>query len=109
MWNAELKLRTFKPEDALPFEYKALRLLKDLQQKSRVYVQKTAIKISPVKEEKRLTGELNKIISPSTQKTIASGNDVEKILRKGMALMEVLKISAADDASSKQLLREMSC
>jgi hypothetical protein len=52
MWSAELRLRTYKAEEALPFEYKALRLLKDLQQKSRVYVAKTAFKAPQIKGRK---------------------------------------------------------
>ncbi|WP_406826009.1 DUF4175 family protein [Pedobacter sp. KACC 23697] len=64
MWNAELRLRTYKPQEALPYEYKALRLLKDLQQKSRAYVAKTTIKTAALKPEKRLSGELDKITQP---------------------------------------------
>ena len=61
MWSAELRLRTYKPREALPFAYKALRLLKDLQQKSRAYVAKTSAKTAPLKPaEKRLTGDLTK-------------------------------------------------
>jgi hypothetical protein len=67
MWNAELRLRTFKPQEALVFEYKALRLLKELQQKDRVYVAKTTVKTPPLKPEKRLTGELDKIQQPVWQ------------------------------------------
>jgi hypothetical protein len=58
MWSSELQLRTFEPMKALPFEYKALRLLKDLQQKSRAFVAKTTIKTTPLKMEKRLSAEL---------------------------------------------------
>ncbi|GAB3824502.1 hypothetical protein GCM10028895_32930 [Pontibacter rugosus] len=62
MWEAELRLRTFKPKEALPFEYKALRMLKDVQQSQRAYVAKTGFEAPPLKEpELRLSGELNKI------------------------------------------------
>ncbi|WP_315822746.1 hypothetical protein [Paraflavitalea speifideaquila] len=52
MWSSELKLRTYYPREALPYAYKALRLLKDMQQKSRAYVSKTSIKMPPLKPEK---------------------------------------------------------
>jgi len=66
MWESELRLRLIKPEAALPFEYKALRLLKDVQQKSRAYVRKMGFEPPPLKEaEKRLTGELDKISAPN--------------------------------------------
>ena len=63
MWKAELHLRMYKPDEALPFEYKALRLLKDLQQKSRAYVAKTSYNPPPIKMEKRLSGDLTKLHS----------------------------------------------
>ncbi|MFY7900426.1 MAG: hypothetical protein ACOVNY_09600 [Chitinophagaceae bacterium] len=70
MWKAELQLRSFKPKEALPFAYKALRLLKDLQQKSRAFVAKTNFKTTPLKPEKRLTGKLETIVSPLYQQNI---------------------------------------
>ncbi|EOR96116.1 Hypothetical protein ADIARSV_0760 [Arcticibacter svalbardensis MN12-7] len=86
MWSAELRLRTFKTQEALPFEYKALRLLKDLQQKSRAYVAKTTVKVSQIKEEKRLSGELDKIMQSTQQR------DYEKKDRKGVTLKQVLAV-----------------
>lgn len=91
MWKAELQLRLYKPEAALPFEYKALRLLKDLQQKSRVYVAKTAYNPAPLKMEKRLTGDLSKIIQPADQQTIKTGNDEYIALRNAVSVLESLK------------------
>jgi hypothetical protein len=64
MWNAELPLRIFKPQEALPYEYKALRLLKDLQQKTRAYVAKTNSRTTPLDLKKRLSGDLSKISQP---------------------------------------------
>lgn len=91
MWNAELQLRTFKPANALPFEYKALRLLKDLQQQSRMYVAKTNIKTPPLKSETRLTGELDKIISPSTQNTTQQKDLHIADAQKALSILEHLK------------------
>ncbi len=91
MWNAELQLRTFKPADALPFEYKALRLLKDLQQQSRMYVAKTNIKTPPLKPETRLTGELDKIIMPSTQNNAQQKDQPLIAAQKTLSVLENLK------------------
>ena len=91
MWSSELRLRTYKPQDALPFEYKALRLLKDLQQKSRAYVAKTTYKTAQLKPEKRLSGELDKIISPFQQEKYKGKNDQHLILRKALAILESQK------------------
>ncbi len=71
MWEAELRLRTYRPKDALPFAYKALKLLKEVQQSSRAYVAKTGFEPPPLKpEEKRLTGELEAIRQPKVNKEI---------------------------------------
>jgi Domain of unknown function (DUF4175) len=71
MWKAELKLRTFQPQEALPYAYKALRLLKDLQQQSRAYVAKTGVRVTPLNPAKRLTGDLA-AIQPPLQKVAGS-------------------------------------
>ncbi len=92
MWKSELQLRLYKPTDALPFEYKALRLLKDLQQKSRVYVAKTSFKPPVIKADKRLSGELDKIIQPQASRTIDFQGNTQNSL----------KLSAGILAGSKQ-------
>lgn len=64
MWQAELHLRLFDPEESLPYQYKALEFLKTVQQKSRVYIKKTGYDPPPIKEEeKRLTGDLEELES----------------------------------------------
>ena len=91
MWNSELRLRTYKPQEALPYEYKALRLLKDLQQKSRAYVAKTTVKTASLKPEKRLSGELDKIMQP-VQKMSAEQKDQRTAhLKNSLALLESRK------------------
>jgi hypothetical protein len=105
MWNAELQLRLFKPREALPYAYKALRLLKDLQQKSRVYVAKTNIKTAPIKLEKRLTGKLEKIIEPITSNRITPAEDVAAGIRNALPVLETLKKENIADEKSIQLLR----
>ena len=90
MWKAELQLRTLKPAAALPFEYKALRLLKDLQQQTRVYVAKTGIKTTPLKPETRLTGDLNKIVQPVNEESFKQTGQAT-ILRKALGVLEQVK------------------
>jgi hypothetical protein len=91
MWNAELQLRTFKPQEALPFAYKALRLLKDLQQSSRVYVAKTSLKTTPLKPEKRLTADLSKIAPSNTQQQIVLTPNNNTILKAALSVLETMK------------------
>src|SRR5690606_14135441 len=59
MWDAELHLRLGEPRKSLPFQYKALKLLKEIANDSRIYVHRTGFDAPPIKEEKRLTGELD--------------------------------------------------
>jgi hypothetical protein len=92
MWKAELQLRLYKPQDALPFEYKALRLLKDLQQKSRMYVAKTSYNPPPLKLEKRLSGDLSKINEPAYKQDVKPGTDQFENLKKAVAVLEQLKV-----------------
>jgi hypothetical protein len=93
MWNAELHLRMYKPEEALSFEYKALRLLKDLQQKSRSYVAKTAYKPTPLKLEKRLTGDLSKIALPVNKQDLKPGPDAYDGLKNTVQLLEQIRLT----------------
>jgi len=61
MWDAELHLRLYDPEKSLPYQYKALKLLKEISQDSRIYVHRTGFDPPPLKEEKRLTGDLTEL------------------------------------------------
>lgn len=104
MWKAELQLRLYKPQDALPFEYKALRLLKDLQQKSRVYVAKTSYNPPPLKLEKRLSGDLSKIGQPVNIQDIKPGTDQFEQLKKAVGVLEQLKTSPQINNADLQVL-----
>src|ERR1700743_1335310 len=91
MLGAELRLRTFKPKEAFPFCYKALRLLKDLQQQSRAYVAKTGVKLTPLNPDKRLTGELGAIAAPVERAERGDGLAEESVLRIGLAVLEGMR------------------
>ncbi|MEX0660767.1 MAG: hypothetical protein WEA58_01905 [Balneolaceae bacterium] len=70
MWNAELFLRTNRPDEALPHEYEALELLKQVQQADRQYLRKSGSDLLPIPEdEKRLTGEYDDFSFPENQST----------------------------------------
>ena len=105
MWKAELQLRLFKPADALPFEYKALRLLKDLQQKSRAYVAKTSYNPPPLKLEKRLSGDLTKIGQPIKKQEIKSVEDRYAALKKTVTILEQLKYGHAINSADRTMLQ----
>jgi hypothetical protein len=58
MWDAENALRAIAPKTALPPEHKALEAIKELQQSERIYLHKTAFAPPPIKEDKRMTGDM---------------------------------------------------
>jgi hypothetical protein len=58
MWDAEKALRAITPKTALPPEHKALDAIKELQQSERIYLHKTAFAPPPIKEDKRMTGDM---------------------------------------------------
>lgn len=57
MWQAELHLRQGFPQRALPFENRALDLIKKVQQADRIYLAKVGSQIPPVDEARRLSGK----------------------------------------------------
>ena len=61
MWQAELYLRTHEPKLALPYEYRALWLIKEVQQQSRIFVEQIGFDAPKLKMEKRLSGELDEV------------------------------------------------
>ena len=70
MWQAELRLRTYRPREALPYERRALEQLKIVQQASRAYVQRVGFEPPPLEpDEKRLTGKLDAIRGGMTRRT----------------------------------------
>ncbi|WP_426490006.1 hypothetical protein [Hymenobacter sp. 102] len=71
MWESELRLRTGRPREALPFEYRALRLLKQVQQQTRAYVKKAGFTPPPMPEATtRLTGDLAGAAAPSRRQQL---------------------------------------
>lgn len=57
MWQSEGQLRLGKPEAALPFEYRALELIKQVQQANRIYLARVGLELPQVDFSRRLTGE----------------------------------------------------
>lgn len=107
MWSAELRLRTFKPREALPYCYKALRLLKDLQQQSRVYVAKTGVRLTPLNPAKRLTGELTAIAPPGQKVGRAVGLSEEEVLRIGLGVLEEMQSGLSPGDGDRVVLQQV--
>ncbi len=75
MWDSELQLRLYQPAKSLPYQYQALKLLKEISNDSRIYVHRSGFDPPPLKEDKRLTADLteirnmtNRYINPPVQR-----------------------------------------
>jgi len=104
MWKAELQFRVNKPRDALPSCYKALRLLKELQQQSRVYVAKTGVRLTPLNPDKRLTGELGAIEAPVQRLVPVDEVPEEEVLRMGLAVLEGMRVGMSLGEGDRRVL-----
>jgi len=104
MWKAELNLRLHKPESALPFEYKALVLLKDLQQKSRAFVSKAPFHENRFDFSKRLTGDLSQISSYKNTYPKQKPDLKQENLYQALEFLESLKNGKKPDSGFNSLL-----
>ena len=57
MWQAELHLRQGQPARALPYEYRALERIKQVQQATRIYLARVGLELPPIDENRRLAGD----------------------------------------------------
>ena len=106
MWKAELQLRSLQPKDALPFEYRALRLLKDLQQKTRAYVSKTGIKTTPLDPKKRLSADLDGIQRVMSVRKIETQEEKLFFMRQSLGILEQLRFNKNLSPESSQILQQ---
>ncbi|AWH51785.1 hypothetical protein C1924_00545 [Stenotrophomonas sp. ESTM1D_MKCIP4_1] len=63
MWSAEGELRQGRPEQALPFAYKALAFIKQVQQAERIYLARVGPELPPIDESRRLSGDRSGLAS----------------------------------------------
>ncbi|WGL15227.1 hypothetical protein PVT68_10615 [Microbulbifer bruguierae] len=57
MWSAWRDLSVIEPRASLPYQHNALRYIKQVQQASRIYLQRVGFETPPLDETRRLSGE----------------------------------------------------
>jgi hypothetical protein len=57
MWSSEGELRQGRPDAALPYAYKALAFIKQVQQAERIYLARVGPELPPIDESRRLGGD----------------------------------------------------
>jgi hypothetical protein len=92
MWDAELHLRLYEPEKSLPFQYEALELIQEIKNSARIYVHRIGFDPPPIKEDKRLTGDLEEVDNYLKNEEFEENDDF-LFMRKSVLRLEKLKIS----------------
>ncbi|MEE4173770.1 MAG: hypothetical protein V2I57_05915 [Xanthomonadales bacterium] len=106
MWQAELFLRLSNPEEALPYEYEALKYLNLARQADRIYTRRLGFEPPPVTEERRLTGELDEIESRIRRESAAPDPDSTALIAALQAWLATRSPSAPVDENGRLLLRQ---
>jgi hypothetical protein len=101
MWDAELHLRLNDPARSLPFQHRILKLLKEISNDSRVYVRRSGFEPPPVKEDRRLNGDLTEIGNSTVTNQTKSGLDYPNI-RQALSLLERLLDQVSPQISRRQ-------
>ncbi|MBT2556453.1 hypothetical protein J7E24_01505 [Hymenobacter sp. ISL-91] len=106
MWEAELRLRTGRLREALPFEYRALRLLKQVQQQTRAYVKKAGFTPPPMPEATtRLTGDLDGAAAPRRQRQL-DAPPRQPTLRAALTTVQQLRAPGRSPAGAATALEQ---
>lgn len=104
MWDAELYLRLYEPEKSLPYQYTALKLLKEISNDSRIYVHRTGFEPPPIKEEKRLSGDLTEINSSIANSRKANEPSYPAIRQAQQVIEQLLESNMQPTAAQKKIL-----
>ena len=104
MWDAELYLRLYEPEKSLPYQYKALNLLKEISNDSRVYVHRTGFDPPPLKEDKRLTADLSDVKTNTNSHHVNSELDYPAIRQALIIVEELLTKKTSTPSKENRIL-----
>ncbi len=102
MWDSELYLRLYEPEKSLPYQYRALRLIQDIKNHARIYVHRIGFDPPPIKEEKRLSGDLDEIANFTKKETIEITNSypfTEEAIQRLLVLINTQSAITDEDRS----------
>lgn len=105
MWDAELHLRLYEPEKSLPFQYEALELIQEIKNSARIYVHRIGFDPPPIKEEKRLSGDI-KDISNFSKKEELKSLDEYLFIKQTIMKLEKLKTSNLKPTETDRALFE---
>lgn len=102
MWDAELQLRLFEPTKSLPYQYKILKLLKEISNDSRIYVHRTGFDPPPIKEDKRYSADLSEVTNPNKQRMYQQ-QDAYTTIEQAITLLQTKQNKTGKTFSTKDL------
>ncbi|WP_037315064.1 hypothetical protein [Salegentibacter sp. Hel_I_6] len=105
MWDAELHLRLYEPEKSMPFQYEALELIQEIKNSARIYVHRIGFDPPPIKEDKRLTGELDEVGNYRKNEELEEKDDFI-FMRTSVLRLEKLKESNSNITETDRELFE---
>lgn len=105
MWQAELHLRTGEPAQALPYEYRALGYIKQVQQASRIYLARVGLELPQVDESRRLTGK-REDLTDRVDPLVGAVHDDAVVASAWSALEESAGSAAPDLAALERWARD---
>lgn len=104
MWDAELFLRLYTPEKSLPFQYRALKLIQDIKNSARIYVHRIGFDPPPIKEDKRLSGAIDKVNNYSKVERIEQPEEFPFIKKAVERLERLIASGSIPTLDDKELL-----
>lgn len=75
MWQSERELKTGHPDAALPYAYKALRFIKEVQQATRIFLSRVGPELPPIDASRRMTGKREGLASRTLPVAPIEGDD----------------------------------
>lgn len=105
MWDAELQLRLYEPEKSLPYQYRALDLIQEIKNSARIYVHRIGFDPPPIKEESRLTGEIEEVRNFQKMEELQQTEEYAAI-REAIERLEQIISEESDLSLDDQLLFE---
>lgn len=79
MFESERNLRQSAPDQALPHAYVALRLIKKVQEATRIYLSRTGPELPPIDPARRLTGDRKTLGNPRLAPPPRQAGDIDAV------------------------------
>lgn len=103
MWSAWRDLSVIEPRASLPHQHSALRYIKEVQQASRIYLQRVGFEAPALDETRRLSGEMEEITPPRVTAQRDHGERAQVL-----ALLQTLRRNEPIDEAQASTLQQLS-